>query len=404
MIHLEGEKSHQFSTNRRIHTDSQRTGKSQRSKPSVSIRAIDSSERPRCLPCRQRCRYGGYAIMAEDISGQVFGKWSVVERDSKPGYWTCRCECGTVRSVDKKNLKHGKTKGCSWCARGGTDADLAGKVFGDWVVLRRDGKAGRWLCRCKCGSEKPVYSYNLKSGHSRGCHPCGRARTAEAKALKFDLKGKSYGKWTVVEKLKDLRWLCRCECGNEKPVVAAALRNGSSQSCGVCALRIDRAGERFGFLTVLRVDTERVGDGARWVCRCDCGKEKTISASSLVAGDARSCGSRVHAIDYKGGRIIVAGYVKVKTPSHPGVASGYVLEHRLVMEAHLGRYLLESETVHHKNGIKTDNRLENLELWDSRHPKGQRIPDLIKHYTEFLEEWGYKVTKDKNNGDNEIRL
>ena len=71
-----------------------------------------------------------------------------------------------------------------------------------------------------------------------------------------------------------------------------------------------------------------------------------------------------HSKNWKGGRITtVYGYVRAYAPHHPFADNnGYVLEHRLLMEKKLGRYLLPTETVHHINGIKDDNRLENLRL------------------------------------------
>lgn len=67
---------------------------------------------------------------------------------------------------------------------------------------------------------------------------------------------------------------------------------------------------------------------------------------------------------WKGGRILdKTGYVLLHMPDHPDCNHiGYVREHRLVMERHLKRRLLDSEVVHHKNREKQDNRIENLEL------------------------------------------
>lgn len=88
----------------------------------------------------------------------------------------------------------------------------------------------------------------------------------------------------------------------------------------------------------------------------------------------------------------------LKGDKHPNFTGGYLnhdgyriiqgkLEHRTVMEEYIGRKLEKDENVHHINGVRTDNRIENLELWNTSQPSGQRIADKVKWAKEILERY-----------------
>jgi hypothetical protein len=86
---------------------------------------------------------------------------------------------------------------------------------------------------------------------------------------------------------------------------------------------------------------------------------------------------------WRGGRIVTdEGYIKVRIGDDD--CRRYILEHRLVMAEHLGRELLPTENVHHLNGVKDDNRIENLELWSKAQPAGQRVDDKVEFALEIL--------------------
>jgi hypothetical protein len=117
-------------------------------------------------------------------------------------------------------------------------------------------------------------------------------------------------------------------------------------------------------------------------------KKPTISEKCRENMIAAHQGKRSFA--WKGGRHKDNnGYIQVWMPEHPNAKGGrdksYIAEHRLIMSNHLGRPLKPNENVHHINGKRDDNRIENLELWVTMQPSGQRPEDLVKFAKEILD-------------------
>ena len=98
-----------------------------------------------------------------------------------------------------------------------------------------------------------------------------------------------------------------------------------------------------------------------------------------------------------GGYIDNEGYVYLRIPDHPFCKSnGNILEHRVVMEKHLGRYLKPNEDVHHINGVKNDNRIENLQLLP--HGKHSVVSNMIYSSDHRCIKCGRDTTQKNKNG------
>lgn len=152
-------------------------------------------------------------------------------------------------------------------------------------------------------------------------------------------------------------------------------------------------GDRYGKWTIIEErDPHIVGESIhRYIlCHCDCGREKEVNLYHLRSGMSKQCRSCArtgeNASNWKGSRHkTMDGYIRVICRSHPRAnIKGKILEHILVMEKFLGRYISRDETVHHKNGVRDDNRIENLELRAGNHGSGSAIEDKIAYAKEIL--------------------
>ena len=148
---------------------------------------------------------------------------------------------------------------------------------------------------------------------------------------KMDVIGKRFGRLTVLSRKgedRPLRYqvVCSCDCGKEWAGYLYSLTTGYTKSCGCLNIEltkkrtrgerhhVDLTGKRFGRLEVISRAGTTSNRGAKWLCRCDCGKEKEVPAHSMVSMGVISCGcvqkEKAKALMTKHGRYKDADYIQ----------------------------------------------------------------------------------------------
>lgn len=184
-----------------------------------------------------------------DLTGQKIHSWVVKgyhDKDKRSNTrWKCECEhCGNIKLVWMKCFIKNKVAPCQ-CIK---IREMIGKKFGQLTIIDIDNNKKKrlfyWICKCDCGKIKSIREGHLLDSSTTSCG-CFRIKFHQNK-FRHRLIGKKFGYWTVIKfshKIKGrIHWLCKCDCGTEKSVEGSALKKGKSLSCG-CKNNLSRGEE-----------------------------------------------------------------------------------------------------------------------------------------------------------------
>ena len=193
--------------------------------------------------------------LAKNLIGEKFGRLLLLSLDDQPNrnrYYFCQCDCGTIKSIRRDHLQNGKTISCG-CKQKEIKVDLVGKRFNSLDVIslhdERVRKKIYWNCKCECGNECIVNSYDLQSGSVKTCG-C-KINSKQDLKCKERLIGKRFGRILVIRETKEKLgraklYECLCDCG--KTVLKTSQIIVSFVSCGclkneILVHRITKHGE-----------------------------------------------------------------------------------------------------------------------------------------------------------------
>lgn len=232
--------------------------------------------------------------------------------------------------------------------------------------------------------------HNALAKVNLNCEGCGSGFTVNGSEVK------SYG-----SREGSVRRFCSRDCAD-----GAKLKAAPTFACAHCGevsarKRVMVNGSPRGFVlhqkfcgTECRLAALEAAPRQKHCAVCDA--EIKGRGKQFCSRECRASAVMGHALGNGDGHLDKNGYRVIRVD---GVE---VMEHRVVLAQKIGRPLTDDETAHHINGIRNDNRPENLELWSSRHGKGQRVVDkvawaieLIQEYPEVFESLGYEPLRQK---------
>lgn len=194
-------------------------------------------------------------MKARDLTGMKFGKLTALEcLGSEPlrgRIWRCQCECGNIVDVQASRLTSGTKTHCGCQKKIKKEhpvRDLTGKKFGRLTALRYDHLDDKhreiWLFECDCGNQKLIPAPYVINGYTQscGCRRKGGGENTEMmnKGGPNDLTGQKFGRLTAVHPTEkcdakgSVIWKCKCDCGREASVSTLDLTNGSVKGCKIC--------------------------------------------------------------------------------------------------------------------------------------------------------------------------
>lgn len=227
----------------------------------------------------------------QDLRGKIFGALEPLEYIGN-STWTCICHnCGNTEAINARKLVLGLRTDCKQCQNkrrcNTTFKDLSGKTIGGLTAL---DYLGDQMYRCRCNRCGKIYELTA-SAFKNGIEMCRECANNIQKCTKIDLKGVKVGSVIVQEYAGKSLWKCKCKCGKEINVktfnLTEALKNGKNYACTECSIELRRnelTGKTINAWHIL----EYVGNGV-YKCQCKCGDIHEIAGKTIKMGLSKSC-------------------------------------------------------------------------------------------------------------------